>query len=110
MEIITIPEQGINEEWGSAWPNDWRAVDVIKVASYAALNNWDGLFMYSYNGGWGMSWNDLENRLYYGTVVFNDPAKMGLFPIAGLIFLRGDIKEAKNTYKISYDIGKLFKT
>ena len=97
-------------EWGSAWPNDWRAVDVIKVASYAALNNWDGLFMYSYNGGWGMSWNDLENRLYYGTVVFTDPAKMGLFPAAGLIFLRGAIKEAKNTYKISYDIGKLFKT
>ena len=97
-------------EWGSVWPNDWRAVDVIKIASYAALNNWDGLFMYSYNGGWGMSWDGLENRLYYGTVVFNDPAKMGLFPAAGLIFLRGDIKEAKNTYKISYDIGKLFKT
>jgi len=98
----------ISTEWGSNWPNDWRAADILTTVSYAALNDWDALFLYSYNGGWGMSWDDLEKKLYYGTVIFNDPAKMGLFPIASLIFLRGDVSEALNTYRASYAINRLF--
>lgn len=95
-------------EWGSLWPNDWRAVDILSTASYARLNDWDALFLYAYNGGWGMSWDNLEERLYYGTVVFNDPAKMGLFPLASLIFLRGDVSQASNTYTVSYNVKDLF--
>jgi len=98
----------ISTEWGSNWPNDWRAVDILTTASYAALNDWDALFLYSYGGGFGLSWDNLEKRLYYGTVIFNDPAKMGLFPIASLIFLRGDVREAINKYSVSYNIDKLF--
>ena len=98
----------VSTEWGSLWPNDWRAVDILATASYAALNDWDGLFLYAYNGGFGMSWDDLERKLYYGTVVFNYPAKMGLFPIASIIFLRGDAAEAVNKYSVSYDIDGLF--
>ncbi len=59
-------------------------------------------------GGWSLSWDDLENKLYYGTVIFNDPAKMGLFPLGALIFLREDVKPAFNTYKVSYPINRLF--
>lgn len=99
----------ISTEWGSLWPNDWRAVDVLATASYARLNDWDGLFLYAYNGGWDMSWDNLlEKKLYYGSVIFNDPAKMGLFPVASLIFLRGDVHEAMNKYRVSYNIDKLF--
>lgn len=98
----------ISTEWGSNWPNDWRAADILTTASYARLNDWDGLFLYAYNGGWGLSWDNLEKRLYYGTVIFNDPAKMGLFPLASIIFLRGDVAGAANEYKVSYNVNKLF--
>ena len=99
----------ISTEWGSNWPNDWRAGDMISTASYAALNDWDGLFLYSYMGGWTGEWDNLEKKLYFGTVVFNDPAKMGLFPIASLIFLRGDVKKAEKSYCVSYNLGSLFR-
>ena len=98
----------VSTEWGSNWPNDWRAADILSTVSYAALNDWDALFLYAYNGGWNMSWDDLEKKLYYGTVIFNDPAKMGLFPIASLMFLRGDIARASDVYKVSYNIDTLF--
>jgi len=95
-------------EWGTLWPNDWRAVDMLSTASYAALNDLDALFFYSYNGGWAMSWDNLEKKLYYDTVIFNDPAKMGLFPLGALIFLRGDVRTSLNTYGVSYSLDKLF--
>ena len=95
-------------EWDSMWPNEWRAVDVLTTAAYAALNDVDALFLYSYNGGWGLSWDNLEKKIYYPTVVFNDPAKMGLFPLGALIFLRQDVKVASNTHYASYSLDSLF--
>jgi len=95
-------------EWGSNWPNDWRAEDILTTASYAALNDWDALFLYAYNGGWAMSWDDLENRLYYGTVVFNDPAKMGLFPLGALIFTGNSVMPSSNVRRVSYKLDELF--
>lgn len=98
----------VSTEWGSNWPNEWRAVDMLSTVSYAALNDWDALFLYCYNGGYVSGWDNLEKRLYFGTVVFNDPAKMGLFPLASLIFLRGDVKAASGLYQASYDTGQIF--
>ena len=98
----------VSTEWGSNWPNDWRAVDVLTTASYAALSDWDAMFLYAYNGGCDMRWDDLENKIYHGTVVFNDPAKIGVFPLASLIFLRGDVSKADDVYRASYSISSLF--
>lgn len=95
-------------EWDSIWPNDWRALDILTTAAYARLNDVDALFLYSYNGGWGMSWDDLEKKIYYPTVVFNDPAKMGIFPLGALIFLREDVQVASDTYYVSYSLDSLF--
>lgn len=96
-------------EWGSVWPNEWRAVDMLTTASYAALNDADGLFLYAYNGGWGMSWDNLEKKLYHDTVVFNDPAKMGLFPLCALIFTGDSVTPSSNTVRVSYKLDELFK-
>ena len=95
-------------EWDSIWPNEWRAVDVLSTASYAALNEVDALILYSYNGGWEMGWDNLEKKLYYPTVVFNDPSKMGLFPLGALIFLRGDVAPALHTHYVSYSMDELY--
>lgn len=98
----------VSTEWGSNWPNEWRAVDTLSTACYAALNDWDGLFLFAYAGGSVMRWEDLEGKISNGTKVFSDPAKMGIFPIAGLIFLRGDIRKANDVYGISYSMEDLF--
>lgn len=96
-------------EWGSVWPNDWRACDILTTASYAGLNDVDGLFLYAYNGGWGMSWEGLEKKLYYDTIVFNDPAKMGLFPLGALIFRGDSVTPSLNVWPVSYKLDELFK-
>jgi len=95
-------------EWGSVWPNEWRAVDMLTTASYAALNDIDALFLYSYNGGWGMSWDSLEKKLYHDTVVFNDPAKMGLFPLGALIFTGNSVMPSSNVRRVFYGLDELF--
>ena len=95
-------------EWDSIWPNEWSAVDVLSTASYAALNEVDALFLYAYNGGWEMGWDDLEKKIYYPTVVFNDPTKMGLFPLGALIFLREDVAPAVHTRYASYSMDELY--
>ncbi|MFC1620955.1 hypothetical protein ACFL2G_01495 [Candidatus Omnitrophota bacterium] len=99
----------VSTEWGSNWPNEWRSVDMLSTASYAALNDWDALFLYSYNGGYVSNWDNLENRLYFGTVVFNDPAKMGLFSLTALMFLRNDIQKSSKVYTVRYPVELLFK-
>lgn len=95
-------------EWGSVWPNDWRACDILTTASYAGLNDLDGLFLYAYNGGWNMSWEGLEKKLYYDTVVFNDPAKMGLFPLGALIFAGNGVAPSLNVQPVAYKLEELF--
>ncbi|MDP8230606.1 MAG: hypothetical protein P9L93_05830 [Candidatus Gorgyraea atricola] len=99
----------MSTEWGSNWPNEWRSIDMLTTASYASLNDWDALFLYSYNGGYTSNWYDLEKRLYFGTVVFNDPAKMGLFSLAALMFLRDDIEKSSKVYTVRYPVESLFK-
>ncbi len=95
-------------EWGSVWPNEWRAVDMLTMASYAAFLDIDALFLYSYNGGWGTGWGDSPDVLRYDTVVMNDPAKMGLFPACSAIFLRDDVKKAKYKKYVKYPLENLF--
>ncbi|MBU1146790.1 MAG: hypothetical protein KKD11_00350 [Candidatus Omnitrophica bacterium] len=112
VNTIAIAKVGkkplISTEWGSNWPNEWRAVDILTTAAYAGLNDWDALFLYSYNGGWGLTWENLEKKLYFGTVIFNDPAKMGLFSLASLMFLRKDVDKASSVHTAAYPIEKLF--
>lgn len=78
-------------EYNHPFPSLYQAEALPLAAAYAALQDWDGLFVYSY-GAHGQNWDPgfIENFFDSGA----NPVKMsGLIPAAAL-FRRGDVKAA----------------
>lgn len=77
-------------EWDEPWPNEWRAELPVWIAGISALQDWNGLTVYTYRHSSQVP----IDRLSGAFETFNDPARFGLFPHAALIFRRGDLKPA----------------
>lgn len=86
------------------YPHEWRSGYFLSLGSTAALQNWDAIFHYCYFGGWGYPWDvaDKAKGVLQGTVEFNDPGTMGMFPMAALMFHRRDAAPAKNLAEIEF--------
>jgi hypothetical protein len=75
-------------EYNHAAPNEWQAECVPMIASYAALQDWDGVFLFAYSHdakydkGKMASFFDVEGN----------PPKMPLMPSAARIFLGQAVK------------------
>ena len=103
-------------EWDSPWPNEWRAESSLFLAAIGALNGWSGYAIHTYRYsndesidvvGKEICSSSIGNVPYREGVfaTFNDPAKFGLFYHAALMFVRGDISEAKKSVSIgAYDM------
>ncbi len=74
------------------WPNEWRAECLPLMASYAMLQDWDGLLYFNYAAD-ANALTSFPNG--------SDPVRWGEVPLAALIFHRGDISAARN----SIDVG-----
>ncbi|MDB5298431.1 MAG: hypothetical protein JWO87_94, partial [Phycisphaerales bacterium] len=76
-------------EYNHSAPNEWQAECVPLLATYAALQDWDGLFLFAYSHS-----NQYEEKNH--TVSFFDvegnPLKMGLAPLASRLFLGGQLR------------------
>ena len=75
-------------EYNHAAPNDYASETVPLIFSYAAAQDWDGVFLFDYNGDRN-SWNSDKIRGYFD--VDSDPNKMAFLPAMARAFLRGDI-------------------
>jgi hypothetical protein len=75
-------------EYNHAAPNEWQAECMPLLAAYAALQDWDGVFLFAYSHA-----NQYEEK--DRTVSFFDvegnPQKMGLAPLASRLFLGGQV-------------------
>ncbi len=70
-------------EYNHCAPNDFRAEQMPLIASFAALQDWDAIYAFSYGYTASKQQNDkIDGWFGQGT----DPAKMALFPAAALIF------------------------
>jgi hypothetical protein len=95
-------------EWDHAWPDEWRAESPLAYAAVAALQGWTGLTIHTYRystwepenrlGGGGSTINGVTYRNHFDC--FNDPAKIGLFCHAALLFRRGDVRPAEKSVAI----------
>jgi hypothetical protein len=94
----------VSTESGMGWPHAWRSSYWISLAATAAHQDWDGILSYSFAGGPGTGWNDLEgsNSLGRGFTEFNDAARLALVPAAALLFLRGDVSAARHRMVLQY--------
>ncbi len=74
-------------EYNHAAPNDYRAETLPLIATFAAFQDWDMLYLFDY-GGYG---NDFDHGSQNDRFVSyfdsgNDPAKAAFLPAAALIF------------------------
>ncbi|MBO3841735.1 MAG: carbohydrate binding domain-containing protein [Candidatus Brockarchaeota archaeon] len=77
-------------EYNHPAPNMYDSETVVTLAAYAALQDWDGIFLFDY-GSWG-NWDPRRIRGFFD--IDQHPVKMATLIAAHMIFLRGDVKPA----------------
>lgn len=85
-------------EYNHPAPNTYSSEGMLLLAAYAALQDWDAIYAYSYahtrNNGWDL-------RKFSGFFdVDQHPTKMATFPAAAALFLRGDVQSAKQSVTV----------
>jgi hypothetical protein len=79
-------------EWNFVWPNEYIAEGPVLVASYAALQGWDGPIQFAYAHGYG------ADRMDGCFNNWNKPHFMAQNIPAALLFRRGDVDTAEDGY------------
>ncbi|MCM8730561.1 hypothetical protein ACFO8O_06205 [Hephaestia sp. GCM10023244] len=81
------------------YPSDYGSEMIPILASYAALQDWDGIFFYTFETKISGKWTPMIGDHFDITL---DPAKMAQMPVGSMIFLRGDVAAAKQVMTRSY--------
>lgn len=84
-------------EYNHPAPSDYRAECMPMLATFAALQDWDGIFQFCY-GSQPEDWSDARIRSYFHMNA--DPAKLAFFPVAANILRRGDVAPAPGGLKL----------
>jgi len=80
----------IVSEYNHPAPNMYDAEAAVTLAAYAALQDWDGIFLFDY--GSRDNWDSRRIRGYFD--IDQHPNKMATIIPAYMIFIRGDLKPA----------------
>jgi len=96
---LTVSE--VNHPWPSG---DYGAEMIPILASYAALQDWDGIYFYTYEPKVRGKWTPLVTGEFD---IALDPAKIAQMPAGAMIFLRGDVSAAKETLTRSYSTDQI---
>jgi len=81
-------------EYNHSSPNTYSAEAFLMIAAYAAMQDWDGFFGYSYAHG-NQPWD--EAKISGNFDVYAHSAKMATLPVAAALFRRGDVRAAVQT-------------
>src|SRR3546814_12787816 len=81
------------------YPSDYGSEMIPILASYAALQDWDGIFFYTFETKISGKWTPMIGDHFDMTL---DPVKMAQMPAGALIFLRGDGWAAREGMPCSY--------
>jgi hypothetical protein len=85
-------------EVNEPFPNDYDAEHIPLLAAYAALQDWDGIFIYTFESKTAGAAPDVEDHFN----ISQHPAKVAQLPVGALIFLRGDVQAARQVVTRSY--------
>ncbi|MFH1581629.1 MAG: beta-galactosidase, partial [Pseudomonadota bacterium] len=89
-------------EWNACFPNEYRAEGPLIMAAYANHQDWDGVLQFSFNqAAWSAPMSDNFD-------ISEWPNVWSQWQAAALIFHRGDVAEAKYTYKQTYGESELY--
>lgn len=91
-------------EYNHPFPNQYGAEGQPLLRSYGALQGWDGVFEYTFNH---RQEYDLNYNNYFFSI--NDRTDvLAHLPACAAIYLRGDVKEAKDSMNASVDFASYF--
>jgi hypothetical protein len=83
-------------EYDHSAPSQYAAEMFPMIASFAALQDWDGLFQFDWGG------TDSSARRIAGYFSLQQhPAKLAFLPAAALMFRRGDVEPARATARLT---------
>jgi hypothetical protein len=81
------------------FPNEYACEGIGILAAYAAFQDWDGIFFYTFEHKTAADWG---RRMPSHFEIQPDPVKMMNLAAAACLFLRGDVQPAKETIYRSY--------
>ena len=92
-------------EVNNPFPNDYAGEGIPILAAYAGLQDWDGIFWYTFEPKTDPLW-----KPYVGDPfdISLDPVKMPELAAGALMFLRGDIGKARTISERSYSRDQVF--
>ena len=89
-------------EYDHPAPSHYVAEMFPMIASFAAIQDWDGLFQFDWGG------TDPDARRITGYFSLQQhPAKLAFLPAAALMFRRGDVETARGTARLAVPQGQV---
>jgi hypothetical protein len=86
-------------EVNEPFPHEYDAEQIPILAAYAALQDWDGVFFYTFESKLDGQWKGMIGDHFD---MAQHPAKIAELPVGAMIFLRGDVAKARETVTRSY--------
>ncbi|HVI98399.1 MAG TPA: hypothetical protein VM657_04970 [Sphingomonas sp.] len=86
-------------EVNEPFPHEYDAEQIPILAAYAALQDWDGVFFYTFETKLEGEWKGMIGDHFDMT---QHPTKIAQLPVGAMIFLRGDVAKARETITRSY--------
>ncbi|MCL2742291.1 MAG: carbohydrate binding domain-containing protein [Planctomycetaceae bacterium] len=86
-------------EYNHPFPNFYGAEGQPFLRAYGALQDWDGVFEYTYNHS--RDFEPLRNTYFFSIIARTDV--LAHFPACAAMFLRGDVKPANKTVFAKYN-------
>ncbi len=87
-------------EYQHTMPNSYSAEAALLIAAYGALQDWDGVYFFTYEAGAGGAWNSDYFSSYFQTN-FN-PGAMANFAVAANLFRRFDVAPAQQRVLLNF--------
>ncbi len=78
-------------EYNHPAPNDYRAETLPELATFAAFQDWDAIYLFDY-GVYGTGAQNDKINSFFG--IGSDPAKTAFLPAAAMIFRAGEVRPA----------------
>lgn len=86
-------------ETNHPFPNDYACEGIPILAAYAALQDWDGVFWYTFEPKASADWQQVIGDAFD---LSHHPVKLPQLAAGALMYLRGDVKAARETIERSY--------
>jgi hypothetical protein len=94
-------------EYNHPFPNEYGCEAPLIMAAYAALQDWDAVYFYTFGHRW--TERELSGDVITGYFdICNDVAKLSQMPVAAISFITGAVNPARRIVTVSYSVERTF--